>query len=190
MKDKKLDLMASINNINMGDTVMNFLLNLTSKTDLSPKGFISMLSFIHDMILLEQKPFMQKIFKNCLKLLCSLMRDNQLLSIQEWPLFAGGSPQAAAMITTFIIKIINIPFNVAAYDKEGEQISAELAKAEIIYLTLNSLKYISKDSIPIAVTLISRLVFNAESSKTFAQQFVSGGGLGNIAKYKLLAEEN
>jgi hypothetical protein len=52
------------------------------------------------------------------------------------------------------------------------------------------LKYISKENISIAVTLISRLVFNAESSKTFAQQFVSGGGLGNIAKYKLLAEDN
>jgi len=34
----------------MGDTVMNFLLNLTSKTDLSPKGFIAMLNFIHDMV--------------------------------------------------------------------------------------------------------------------------------------------
>jgi len=52
------------------------------------------------------------------------------------------------------------------------------------------LKYISKENISIAVTLISRLVFNAESSKTFAQQFVSGGGQGNIAKYKLLAEDN
>ncbi len=63
IKDKKVDLMASINNINIGETVMNFLLNLTSKTDLSPKGFIAMLNFIHDMINLEQKPFMQKIFK-------------------------------------------------------------------------------------------------------------------------------
>jgi len=68
--------MASINNINMGDTVMNFLLNLTSKTDLSPKGFIAMMTFIHDMVVNEQKPFMQKMFKNCLKLKCSLMRDD------------------------------------------------------------------------------------------------------------------
>jgi hypothetical protein len=73
------------------------------------------------------------------------------------------------MITTQIIKIFNIPFNQAIYDKEVEQISAELAKAEIIYLTLNALKYISKENISIAVTLISRLVFNAESSKTIAQ---------------------
>lgn len=42
--------MASINNISIGDTVMNFLLNLSSKTDLSPRGFIAMLSFIHDMV--------------------------------------------------------------------------------------------------------------------------------------------
>lgn len=47
----------------MGDTVMNFLLNLSSRTDLSPKGFIALLSFVHDMIALEQKSFMQKIFK-------------------------------------------------------------------------------------------------------------------------------
>lgn len=47
----------------MGDTVQSFLLNLSSKTDLSPKGFIAMLNFVHDMIALEQKPFMQKIFK-------------------------------------------------------------------------------------------------------------------------------
>jgi hypothetical protein len=37
----------------MGDTVMNFLLNLSSKTDLSPRGFINLLNFVHDMIALE-----------------------------------------------------------------------------------------------------------------------------------------
>jgi hypothetical protein len=39
------------------------------------------------------------------------MRDNQLLSIQEWPQYAGGGQAASAMITTQIIKIFNIPFN-------------------------------------------------------------------------------
>ena len=65
-----------INSINMGDTVMNFLLNLSSKTDLSPKGFINMLNFVHDMIALEQKSFMQKIFKvgaNQLKILINFL---------------------------------------------------------------------------------------------------------------------
>lgn len=64
-----------------------------------------------------------------------------------------------------ILKTFNIPFNQAIYDKEIDQISSELAKADIIYLTLNSLKYVNKEHISIAITLISRLVFNAESSK-------------------------
>lgn len=72
------------------------------------------------------------------------------------------------MITTQILKIFNIPFNQAAYDKEVDQISSELAKADIIHLILNCLKYVNPENIPIAVTLISRLVFNAESSKSFA----------------------
>lgn len=144
---------------------MSFLLNMSSKTDLSPKGFVSMMTFIHDAIANEYKSFMQKIFKNCLKLFCSLMRDNQLLSIQEWPVFCGGGLQAASQITTMILKTFNIPFNQAIYDKEIDQISSELAKADIIYLTLNSLKYVNKEHISIAITLISRLVFNAESSK-------------------------
>lgn len=55
---------------------MAFLLNLTSKTELSPKGFVSLMSFIHDVINSDSKHFMQKIFKNCLKLLCSLVREN------------------------------------------------------------------------------------------------------------------
>jgi len=71
-----------------------------------------------------------------------------------------------------------------------EQISNDLAKADIIYLTLNSLKYLSKDNISIAVMLVSRLVFSTESSKNFANQFVQGGGLATISKYKLLAEDN
>ena len=46
-----------------------------------------------------------------------------------------------------------------------DEISAGLAKADIIYLTLNSLKYLLNESIPIGITLISILVFSAESSK-------------------------
>lgn len=93
------------------------------------------------------------------------------------------------MIIT-ILKIFNIPFNQQIYDREVDEISAGLAKADIIYLTLNALKYLSTESIPIGITLISRLVFSAESSKQFAQQFVQGNGLGIINKYALLNHNN
>ena len=55
---------------------MHFLMNISSKSDLSPTAFIKILLYIHDSIVNEQKEFMQKIFKNCMKLLCSMMRDN------------------------------------------------------------------------------------------------------------------
>jgi hypothetical protein len=48
------------------------------------------------------------------------MRDDQLLAVQEWPNFAGGGQSAASMITTFILKIFNIPYDRSFYDKEME----------------------------------------------------------------------
>jgi len=97
-------------NGSLGDIIMAFLLNLSSKTEMSPKGFVSLMSFVHDAINSDNKPFMQKIFKNCLKLLCSLVRENQLLAIQEWPTSSGGGNPAACFITTHILRIFNIPF--------------------------------------------------------------------------------
>jgi hypothetical protein len=64
-----------------------------------------------------------------------------------------------------ILKIFNIPFNQQVYEREVDEISSGLAKADIIYLTLNALKYLNASAIPIGITLISRLVFSAESSK-------------------------
>jgi hypothetical protein len=42
---------------------MTFLMNISSKSDVSPVGFIRILDFVHDLIQNEQKEFMQKIFK-------------------------------------------------------------------------------------------------------------------------------
>lgn len=119
-----------------------------------------------------------------------MMRDNQLLSVQEWPIKCGGGNEMAQEMIIQILKIFNIPFNQQVYEREVDEISAGLAKADIIYLTLNSLKYLNSESIPIGITLISRLVFSAESSKQFAQQFVQANGLGIITKYELLGHQN
>ena len=40
------------------------------------------------------------------------------------------------------------------------------------------------------MSLLSKLIFNAEEAKAFAKQFVSGGGLHSIVKYNLLRPEN
>jgi fused len=43
-----------------------------------------------------------------------------------------------------------------------------MAKADIVHLTLNSVRYLTIENIPIAISLISRLVFTNECSKQFA----------------------
>jgi len=149
----------------LGDTIMAFLLNLSSKTDISPKGFISLVSFVHDAVNNDSKPFVQKLFQNCLKLLSSILRDNQLLSVQEWPVYSGGGPSAACMLTTHILRIFNVPFHHQVQDRESEQIASEMAKADMVHLALNTLRYLTKENIPIAIQLISRLVFSNEASK-------------------------
>ena len=57
------ELLHTMNSLNIGDTIMAYLLNISSKTDLSPRGFIAILNFIHDSILVEYKMFVSKIFK-------------------------------------------------------------------------------------------------------------------------------
>uniref|UniRef100_A0A7S3MHS7 non-specific serine/threonine protein kinase n=1 Tax=Favella ehrenbergii TaxID=182087 RepID=A0A7S3MHS7_9SPIT len=94
------------------------------------------------------------------------------------------------MITTYILRIFNIPFSQPVYDKESEQISIDMARADIVHLTLNSVRYLTKENVPIAISLISKLVFTAEKSRDFAKQFVDGSGLATVSKYRLLAREN
>jgi fused len=94
------------------------------------------------------------------------------------------------MITTHILRIFNIPFNLQSFEREIEVIAGEMAKADIVHLTLNSLRYLNNENMPIAFSLISKLVFTAECSKNFANQFVQGGGLATIAKYKLMSTDN
>lgn len=45
---KKNDFSASLSTINIADTVVSFILNLGTKTDISPRGLIPLLGFVHE----------------------------------------------------------------------------------------------------------------------------------------------
>lgn len=188
--DRNNEFSTALNTINIADTVVSFILNLGTKTDVSPRGLVLLLGFIHECIHKDIKNVMQKIFKNCIRVLCSLIREDQLLSIQEWPNICGGGSSAVNLIASQILRTFNLPFTRQNFDKELEKISHELAKCDIIYLSLNVLKYVNKEYISIAMSLLWKLIFNTEDSKTFAKQFVSGGGLNAILKYKVLDVSN
>lgn len=62
-KERKVEFLQTVAQIKMDAQIMHFLMNISSKSDLSPSGFIRLLLFIHDAIQNEQIQFMQKIFK-------------------------------------------------------------------------------------------------------------------------------
>ena len=188
--DQKNDFANSLNTINIADTVVSFILNLNTKTDVSPRGLIPLLGFIHECIYKDVKNVMQKIFKNCIKVLWTLIREDQLLSIQEWPDICGGGSSAVNLIASQILRIFNLPFTRQNFEKELEKINKELAKSDIVYLSLNVLKYVNKDYISIGISLLSKLILNSNNSKVLAKQFVSGGGLNAILKYNILDSGN
>lgn len=73
------------------------------------------------------------------------------------------------MTTTHILRIFNVPFALSAFEKEVEAIATEMSRADIVHITLNALRYLTPDNVPIAISLISKLVFTVECSKNFAQ---------------------
>lgn len=62
-KERKVEFLQIVAQIKMDAQIMHFLMNISSKSDLSPSGFIRLLLFIHDAIQNEQIQFMQRIFK-------------------------------------------------------------------------------------------------------------------------------
>ncbi len=76
------------------------------------------------------------------------------------------------------------------YDNDIAALNTEFGKSEIIYVAIAVLKYLNSEHIAIAVSLLSRLVFNSDTDRNFAQQYVNAGGLSVIKKYHLLDPEN
>ena len=184
------DFVFAMMSANAADVVAQLLNNLSSKTDISPRGLISLLTFIHDAILNEYKHIIQKVVQACAKTLYSLIRESQLLSIQEWPASAGGGASAVNLIAAQVLRIFNLPYSMVVYDNDISLLNAEFGKSEIIYVAIAVLKYLNSEHIAIAVSLLSRLVFNSDTDRNFAQQFVNAGGLSVIKKYNLLDPEN
>ena len=62
-KERRQEFLQTVSQIKLDDQIMHFLMNISSKSDISPIGFIKILDFVHDLIQNEQKEFMPKIFK-------------------------------------------------------------------------------------------------------------------------------
>ena len=173
------------------EIVVNIINSLSPRCELSPKGVISLLTYIHDAIYCDFRVLLQKILQEgMLRNLAALLKENQLLSIQEWPLICGGGQSAVGLIVAQVLRIFNLPYTSQVYSRELETINKEFANCEVVSITLSIMKYLSKEHLSIAVSLLARLVLNTDNSKPFASQFISAGGMSIINKYNLLSQEN
>ena len=173
------------------DLVVSIINSLSPRCEISPKGVISLLTYIHDAIYSDFRVLLQKMMQEgILKSLAALLKENQLMSIQEWPIICGGGSSAVGLIVAQVLRIFNLPYTTQAYAREIESINKEFASCEIISITLNIMKHLSKEHLSIAVSLLARLVLNNDNSKPFAQQFINSGGMSCINKYSLLSSDN
>ena len=53
-KERMTEFLATVNQIKMDEALMNFLMQVSSKSDVSPTGVLRLLSFIGDQIEAEQ----------------------------------------------------------------------------------------------------------------------------------------
>jgi len=57
-KERRAEFLNTVSTIKLDEQLMHFLMNISSKSDLSPNGFVKILLYIHDSIANEQKEFM------------------------------------------------------------------------------------------------------------------------------------
>ncbi|CAD8055051.1 unnamed protein product [Paramecium sonneborni] len=187
-EQKKLtDLFQLLEKYEINQLLFQILLNITSRNDVSPKGFVSLLILIHDSIYSNFKALGQLIFQdNSIRILCSFLKEAQLQSIQEWPSSSGGG---MACVNVMSIQIIRI-FILAFQEQNCENVFKELSNQEIVALSLNLIKYLQKDHISLVISFISRLVGNNEEDKQFAQSFVQNNGLAILSKYQIMSVDS
>ncbi len=111
-------------------------------------------------------------------------------ALYEWPVSSGGGASAVTLVAAQVLRIFNLPFAQQTSEKELDVINRELYKCEVVPTTIKAMRYLNPEHVSIAITILSRLVFNTDSERKFAQQFISNEGLKLVTKLRLLKEDN
>ncbi|CAD8060806.1 unnamed protein product [Paramecium sonneborni] len=180
---KLIDLFVLLEKYEIHQLLYQIFSNIISRNDVSPKGFVFLLILIHDSIYSNFKALGQLMFQDTtIKSLCLFLKDSQLQNIQEWPSSHGGGLGCVNKIGEQIIKI----FILALQEQNNHHIYKELSNQDIVALTLNLIKHSQKEQISQLFCFISKLVWNNEEDKQFAQSFIQNNGLAILQKYGVL----
>ncbi|CAD8144028.1 unnamed protein product [Paramecium octaurelia] len=187
-EQKKLtDLFVLLERYEIHQLIYSIFKNITSRNDVSPKGFVFLLILIHDSIYSNFKALGQLMFQdNSIRTLCQFLKDVQLQNIQEWPSSLGGGIGCVNKIGEQIIKL----FILALQEQNNSHIYKELNSQDVVALVLNLVKNSQKEQITLIITFISKLVWNNEEDKYFAQSFIQNNGLAILQKYSVLSVDS
>lgn len=95
----------------LNDSLINMIQQLNQKSDISPRGFICMLSLVHDSIYNEFGQFAFKIFQNgILQIFSDLIKENQVIALGEWPVTYGGGVPCVNLMIAQVLRILNLPY--------------------------------------------------------------------------------
>lgn len=192
VKDQKKisALLKRLEESGLNDLILQQLTGLNQKSDISPKGFIAMLTLIHDVTFAEFSSFSRKIYQEgILRVLCSLIKESQLLAVQEWPVSYGGGAPCVNLLISQLFRIFNLPYTLLNNEKEIEAINKIFSNSEIVSSTIGAFRHLQKEHIGIGIIFLSRLIMGSDEDKKFVQQFVEAGGFTLIRKNNLLSSD-
>ena len=152
------------------------MVTLSPKTDLSPRGLITLLMLMHELHS-EYKPFATKFFEEkCFEVLVGGLKEGELLTIQEWPVGAfGGGATCIQLLSANLMKIFILSLQLS--EAEVDKITWLFYNNNIVKLTINLTKYLNKDSMNSPLSFLCRLVLYDSKERGFIKQFVDEKGL-------------
>jgi len=133
--------------------IVDLINNFSTKNDISPKGIISILNIINELIACDYKNILKRVFKeNFLKTICTFIKGKQFNCIQDWPSYKRDEGLALAQnIMTNSLKIIKIA-------SEIYSLNEEIIKGDFLQNLKSSFEFISKENYKIPVAIIHNLV--------------------------------
>lgn len=188
-------LFLTLKELNFNDKLINIIKNLSQKSEISPKGFLSYLMLICDFAYAAKygSTLGQELFKeDNVKNLVALLNESQFNALSEWPMSSGGGPLGNELLITQIIRILQIPFSSNILTSETERVASFrlLKDCNVVDSVQNSLAYLNNEKINLVFSLLAKQINAGEIEKDISTQFYQASGLQIIKKYKLQNSEN
>jgi len=143
----------ALNDNQFDEVLIDLISNSSYKYDISPKGILSILNLMHDLIVCDYKMLFKKFIReHFLKQLTTFIKRKQIMAIAEWPAYKKEEGSVIAMnILTIVLKLMKISSEVNA-------LTEEIIKGEFLVNLRQTFEITHKENYKIIVSIIHNLV--------------------------------